>query len=88
MYLRILKTVMPVITVAALHHKWNVKINSALSGDKKAGHKKDVKNIGGYDNYLLSLINRDVKDESSDASFTVEVELKDLLIPSIAYSGF
>jgi DNA sulfur modification protein DndD len=46
-------------------------------------YKKDVKNIGGYDNYLLSLINRDVKDESSDASFTVEVELKDLLIPSI-----
>ncbi|QYJ68791.1 DNA sulfur modification protein DndD [Flavobacterium litorale] len=46
-------------------------------------YKKDVKNIGGYDNFLLSLINRDVKDESSDASFTVEVELKDLLIPSI-----
>ena len=46
-------------------------------------YKKDIKNIGGYDNYLLSLINRDVKDESSDASFTVEVELKDLLIPSI-----
>tara|TARA_R110002072_G_scaffold7503_2_gene40977 strand:+ start:771942 stop:774029 length:2088 start_codon:yes stop_codon:yes gene_type:complete len=46
-------------------------------------YKKDVKNIGGYDNYLLSLINRDVKDECSDASFTVEVELKDLLIPSI-----
>ena len=46
-------------------------------------YKKDIRNIGGYDNYLLSLINRDVKDESSNASFSVEVELKDLLIPSI-----
>ena len=46
-------------------------------------YKKDIKNIGGYNNYLLSLINKDVKNESSDAYFTVEVELKDLLIPSI-----
>ena len=46
-------------------------------------YKKDVKNIGGYDNYLLSLINRDAKNESSDASLAVEVELEDLLIPSI-----
>ena len=46
-------------------------------------YKKDVKNIGGYDNYLLSLINRDAKNESSEASLVVEVELEDLLIPSI-----
>ena len=46
-------------------------------------YKKDVKNIGGYDNYLSSLINKDAKDESSDASLAVEVELEDLLIPSI-----
>ncbi|MCL5127131.1 DNA sulfur modification protein DndD [Algibacter sp. L4_22] len=46
-------------------------------------YKKDIKNIGGYDNYLLSLINRDSKDESSESTFTVEVELQDLLIPSI-----
>jgi len=46
-------------------------------------YKKDIKNIGGYDKYLLSLINRDVKDEYNDASFSVEVELEDLLIPSI-----
>ena len=46
-------------------------------------YKKDIKNIGGYDNYLLSLVNRDSKDESSESTFTVEVELQDLLIPSI-----
>jgi DNA sulfur modification protein DndD len=46
-------------------------------------YKKDIKNIGGYDNYLLSLLNRDVKDESTDSKFSVEVELEDLLIPSI-----
>ncbi|WP_159950917.1 DNA sulfur modification protein DndD [Polaribacter septentrionalilitoris] len=46
-------------------------------------YKKDVKNIGGYDNYLLSLVNRDSKDESPETIFSVEVELQDLLIPSI-----
>lgn len=46
-------------------------------------YKKDVKNIGGYDNYLLSLVNRDSKDESPETTFSVEVELQDLLIPSI-----
>ncbi|MBT9187762.1 AAA family ATPase [Zobellia russellii] len=46
-------------------------------------YKKDIKNIGGYDNYLLSLLNRDIKEESTESSFSVEVELQDLLIPSI-----
>jgi len=46
-------------------------------------YKKDIKNIGGYDNYLLSLINRDIKDEVKDASLSIEVVLEDLLIPSI-----
>ncbi|WP_458628270.1 DNA sulfur modification protein DndD [Winogradskyella sp. PC D3.3] len=46
-------------------------------------YKKDIKNIGGYDNYLLSLINKDSKDDSSETTFSVEVELQDLLIPSI-----
>jgi DNA sulfur modification protein DndD len=46
-------------------------------------YKKDIKNIGGYDNYLLSLINKDSKDETSETTFSVEVELQDLLIPSI-----
>lgn len=46
-------------------------------------YKKDIKNIGGYDNYLLSLVNRESKDESTEITFSVEVELQDLLIPSI-----
>ncbi len=46
-------------------------------------YKKDIKNIGGYDNYLFSLINRDIKDEVKDSSLSVEVMLEDLLIPSI-----
>jgi DNA sulfur modification protein DndD len=46
-------------------------------------YKKDVKNIGGYDNYLLSLMNKDVREESNDALLSVEVQLQDLLIPSI-----
>ncbi|CAM1341674.1 DNA sulfur modification protein DndD [Tenacibaculum aestuarii] len=46
-------------------------------------YKKDVKNIGGYDNYLLSLVNREIKNESQEPFFSVEVELEDLLIPSI-----
>ncbi|SDS17957.1 DNA sulfur modification protein DndD [Polaribacter sp. KT25b] len=46
-------------------------------------YKKDIKNIGGYDNYLLSLVNKDSKDESSETTFSVEVELQDLLIPAI-----
>ncbi|MEN8879027.1 MAG: AAA family ATPase [Polaribacter sp.] len=46
-------------------------------------YKKDIKNIGGYDNYLLSVVNRDSKDESLETTFSVEVELQDILIPSI-----
>ncbi|MGJ8715667.1 MAG: AAA family ATPase [Maribacter stanieri] len=46
-------------------------------------YKKDIKNIGGYDKYLLSLLNRDIKDEDDNAEFRVEVVLEDLMIPSI-----
>ena len=56
MYLRILKTVMPVITVAALNHNWNVKTERALSGDNQIGHKKDVKNDQGKVSVLNSII--------------------------------
>ena len=45
-------------------------------------YKKDIKNIGGYDKYLISLINRDVKDEDKNAIFSVEVTLEDLMIPA------
>ncbi len=51
-------------------------------------YRKDIKNIGGYEKYLQSLINRDVKRDfeqgnSDISSFSVEVELQNLFIPSI-----
>lgn len=46
-------------------------------------YKKDVKNAGGYDNYLLSLVNKFVEVNSEDNILSVQVELEDLLIPSI-----
>lgn len=49
-------------------------------------YRKDIKTSGGYDKFLKTLLNRDVKSNSanqSDASFSIEVELTDILIPSI-----
>jgi DNA sulfur modification protein DndD len=49
-------------------------------------YRKDIKTSGGYDKFLKTLLNRDVKsnsDTESDASFSIEVELTDILIPSI-----
>lgn len=49
-------------------------------------YRKDIKTSGGYDKFLKTLLNRDVKSKSaneSDASFSIEVELTDILIPSI-----
>jgi DNA sulfur modification protein DndD len=49
-------------------------------------YRKDIKTSGGYDKFLKTLLNRDIKsnsDTESDASFSIEVELTDILIPSI-----
>jgi DNA sulfur modification protein DndD len=51
-------------------------------------YRKDIKNAGGYEKFLKTLLNRDVKSdfESKIKNFpivSVEIELKDLLIPSI-----
>ncbi len=51
-------------------------------------YKKDIKNAGGYEKFIQSLINRDVKSDfengiTSSAVFSIEIELKDILIPSI-----
>ena len=49
-------------------------------------YRKDIKTSGGYDKFLKTLLNRDVKSNSvneSDPSFSIEVELTDILIPSI-----
>lgn len=51
-------------------------------------YKVDIRNLGGYDQYLKSLINKDVKrgfdsQELTKAQFYVEVVFEDILIPSI-----
>lgn len=51
-------------------------------------YKKDIKNAGGYEKYLKTLLNRDVvsefeNDKNSLPILSVEIELKDIFIPSI-----
>lgn len=51
-------------------------------------YKKDIKNAGGYDKFIKTLLNREVKTDyetngKNDPIFSVEIELKDILIPSI-----
>lgn len=51
-------------------------------------YKKDIKNAGGYDKFLHTLINKSILEEyklenTKKASFQVEIHLVDVLIPSI-----
>ena len=47
-------------------------------------YKQDIRNSGGYEAYVNSLLNRDVLVEGMDSNkMSVEIELEDLLIPSI-----
>lgn len=51
-------------------------------------YKKDIKNAGGYEKFIKTLLNRDVKTEFENDGklppvLSVEIELKDILIPSI-----
>ncbi|MBV7270150.1 DNA sulfur modification protein DndD [Winogradskyella luteola] len=47
-------------------------------------YKQDIRNSGGYEAYVNSLLNRDVLGEGVDNNkMSVEIELEDLLIPSI-----
>ena len=51
-------------------------------------YKIDIRHVGGYDKYLESLLNRDLKREFDNkqidhADFFVELKLEDILIPSI-----
>ncbi len=51
-------------------------------------YKRDIRNAGGYEDFLVTLLNRDVKaafekDTTVPASFSVEIEIRDLSIPSI-----
>jgi DNA sulfur modification protein DndD len=51
-------------------------------------YRKDIKNAGGYDKFLKTLLNREIKSEfesnkTNSSIFSVEIELKDIFIPSI-----
>lgn len=51
-------------------------------------YRKDIKNAGGYEKFIKTLLNRDVKADYENnlkvnPVFSVEIELKDILIPSI-----
>ncbi len=51
-------------------------------------YKIDIRHVGGYDKYLESLLNRDLKREFDNkliehAEFFVELKLENILIPSI-----
>lgn len=51
-------------------------------------YKKDIKNAGGYDQFLSSLLNREVKNsfesgKNINSELSIEVELTDVLIPSL-----
>lgn len=51
-------------------------------------YKRDIKNAGGYDKFIKTLLNRDVKtdfENNIDKSpvLSIELELTDILIPSI-----
>lgn len=51
-------------------------------------YKKDIKNAGGYEKFIKTLLNREIKtdfenNEKITPVFSIEIELKDILIPSI-----
>jgi len=51
-------------------------------------YRNDIKSVGGYDRFLKTLINRDVKSDYENklidkAKLSVEIELRDISIPSI-----
>ncbi|NGM67310.1 MULTISPECIES: DNA sulfur modification protein DndD [Sphingobacterium] len=51
-------------------------------------YRRDIKNAGGYEKFLITLLNRDVKaafenDPALSAKFSVEIDIENLSIPSI-----
>lgn len=51
-------------------------------------YKKDIKNAGGYEKFLNTLLNRDIRNDFeqsnlNDSSLSMEVELSDISIPSL-----
>lgn len=59
-----------------------------MMGEVEDKYRKDIKNAGGYEKFLKTLLNLDVKsqfekDNNSLSKLSVEIELTDILIPSI-----
>jgi DNA sulfur modification protein DndD len=59
-----------------------------MMGEVEDKYRKDIKNAGGYEKFLKTLLNREVKTDyenngKTNPVFSVEIELKDILIPSI-----
>lgn len=51
-------------------------------------YRNDIRNAGGYEKFLRTLLNRDIRNdfdqhENDIASFSIEIELNDISIPSI-----
>jgi len=51
-------------------------------------YRNDIRNSGGYDKFLHTLINRDVRNDferkiNDSAQFSIEIELNEIAIPSI-----
>lgn len=51
-------------------------------------YRKDIKNAGGYEKFLITLLNREIKSDfennkTNSSIYFVEIELKDIFIPSI-----
>jgi DNA sulfur modification protein DndD len=59
-----------------------------MMGEVEDKYRKDIKSVGGYDKFLKTLLNRDIKtiyefNGKEIPELSVEIELKDLSIPSI-----
>lgn len=59
-----------------------------LMSQVEVKYKKDIKNAGGYDMYLKTILNKTVlnafeSEEINEAKFEVQIELVDVMIPSI-----
>ena len=59
-----------------------------MMGEVEDKYRIDIKNAGGYEKFLKTLLNLDVKsnfdiDQNNSSKLFVEIELTDILIPSI-----
>ena len=58
-----------------------------LIGEVDEKYKREIYESGGYKKFASSILNRDVKvDEKDDKTFSVEIEISDIYIPSVPCS--